>query len=241
LPFKQLLACRLAQDLGQGDVFPEDTVAHFDVSSCPDGWSLHSAAQQRMLMAAPGSSGVSVGSSNVHQHTVSAQASLSTTSLAASAGGGVSCAGTTSVSLAGIAEADNTLAGLPTLELLACHKDMAPTVVATAPANTLAFQEGDSCPDGWERATTMEGRFLVGAPNGGVLGANFGGTALLSGQAAGHQHTLSGNGQVFTQAVASAGGGSTIVGASGFVSVNGVAQVVEFAPMRLELRYCRKL
>ncbi|HVJ18567.1 MAG TPA: hypothetical protein VM686_24270, partial [Polyangiaceae bacterium] len=127
------------------------------------------------------------------------------------------------------------------LELLVCHKDAAPPAAVAPPAETLLYVDADDCPSDWQRATEMEGRFLVGAPSGGLLGADFGGADLGSGEQRPHDHPISGSVSINPQAVAATTGGGTLVGASGFAQITGVAQFEEIAPLRLELRYCRKL
>ncbi len=241
LPFKQLLACRLAQDLGDGDAFPVATVAHFDTASCPVGWSLHSAASGRIVLPAPSNSGVSTGSSFNHSHTVSGQASVSVTSLAASGGAGVLVASSSPAIVNGATNLDTTFGGLPTLQLLVCRKDADSVATTEVPASTLAYVDADTCPSTWERATSMEGYLLVGAPDGALLGAAFGGSPLASGETRMHQHTASGNLTLAAQGVAAAAGCCLTIGASGSASIAGVAQAVAMSPPLLELRYCRKL
>jgi hypothetical protein len=79
------------------------------------------------------------------------------------------------------------------MQLTTCVNQQ-PTFEASMPEGALLFHELQ-CPPGWSLVELINGRFLVGLPDGGSPGASFGGDSLASlhpGSPA-HHHTVNGS------------------------------------------------
>jgi hypothetical protein len=192
------------------DPMPKSAIELFHAQGCPPGWVTYPLAKGRTIIPAPevdGGSGESWGTplgdgeDRDHGHDGGVfQSALGSTSFAGIAGGGlgVGKAGDVDVALA----ASSDKAALPYVDLLVCKKVAAPLPAQKPlPTGLVAYFEYQ-CPDGWNRPPTLQGRYLVGLPAGGAIGASFGGPPLASGEERTHTHDVSGSLATAAQGVA---------------------------------------
>ncbi len=89
---------------------------------------------------------------------------------------------------------------LATTNVAGARTNLAPPGPNTVPAGAVMFFDLGACPQGWAEFTTAQGRYLVGLPSGGTLGATVG-TSLSDqedrpvGQ---HNHTVTDAGHIHT-------------------------------------------
>jgi hypothetical protein len=182
-----------------GDSLPMGTISFFRAPSCPDGWSGYATGAGRLLVPIVGATlgGKTQGAALTdaedrgHVHSLAGMVTLADVSYAGIGGccnNGVAASGSVSYS----SGADKSSAGLPYVQLLVCHKDVAAVAGALPiPRGTLAFVDTTNCPDGWAQATTPQGRHLVGLPAHGTPGAAFGGAPLGTQEQRTHAHAYS--------------------------------------------------
>jgi hypothetical protein len=238
LPFKELVACKLAQDTGQGDGFPLAAVAHFDAQLCPNGWDLHTPANGNIILPAPAVSGLVVASSAQHTHAIQFAIDIGSQGINAASGANYPAPYNGVAYQTGNSDVANNLP--PTIALLTCRKSAAPAVTATLPSGVLTFLDDDTCPSSWERYTDADGRFLIAAGVGANIGGNFGGPPLGSGEVRAHTHNLVGTMTLLPEFI-SASSGNTGGYATPGLKPFGSTTIAGYAtPARIELRQCRK-
>ncbi len=240
LPYMELVACKLDTDLGQGDGFPIASVAHFDKTTCPDGWAAYGAADNRVVLPAPGVSGNTVGFSSQHTHSLPISQSLLTVSIAAAAGSSFPVA-STQMGADGTTDPEGASGEPPTLTLLVCRKSAAPASNAVVPSGALTTTDNQSCPDTWERYTKAEGVFLVGAMPNAQIGQQWGSVALAAGEQRMHTHPVAGGATLIQQNINTTLGSAGVYGQTGstpFYTTTGPGTI---EPPRIELRTCKKL
>lgn len=182
------------------DPLPKAAIELFHAQGCPDGWVTYPLARGRTIIPAPevdGGSGdswgtpLSDGEDREHGHDGGVfQSALGSTSFAGIAGGGLGVGKSDTVNVNVASSSDR--AALPYVDLLACKKVASPVAAQKPlPSGLVAYFEYQ-CPDGWNRAPSLQGRYLVGLPTGGAIGASFGGPPLASGEGRTHTHDVNG-------------------------------------------------
>jgi len=181
---------------GGPDPFPENAIAFYLATACPDGWEPYDAARGRTIVpvAAGADVGATVGAAlgrneqRGHDHVIPVEVELASHSYVGVAGGGNS-----GVTRQGLFQAnaptDRVTAGLPYAQLLICRKAEPPRA-AVVPKGLVAFFDAEACPLGWRPVASAQGRMLVGLPAGGAPGAAFGGAPLAPGEDRGHHHEV---------------------------------------------------
>jgi len=224
LPRLQQLLCQKqappSPEAADGHPFPDGAVLFFALSSCPAGWQPFADAAGRLVVPTPegGTVGESVGQAlasgevRSHQHGFHATVTIPEQSLLFIADGsnddfahkGTYAFGGTS----GMADPD-----LPYIQMLICQAEPQPAVPSgssvvgdVAPVGTVSFFAQSSCPNGWSRPTSHEGRFLVALPEGGTPLATSGGQPLSPGEDRVHSHALVGVFHLPSKQVAAASG-----------------------------------
>ncbi|HWE30126.1 MAG TPA: hypothetical protein VHB97_19085 [Polyangia bacterium] len=193
-----------------GDSMPKSIIELFHAQGCPSGWVNYPLLQGRTIVPAPdvdGGSGdswgdpLADGEDREHGHDGGVFTSaLGSTSFAGIAGGGLGVGKADTVTIAVTGSSDR--AALPYVDLLACKKVASPVAGSKPlPTGLLGYFEYQ-CPAGWNRASSLEGRYLVGLPAGGAVGASFGGPSLASGEGRTHTHNLTGSLPTQSQGVA---------------------------------------
>jgi hypothetical protein len=207
------VATQSAQAQTSGDPYPINSIAFFDSSSCPAGWSPYAPANGLFIVPTPrgGTSGQVSGTplnskqSATHRHTLSDSVEVKSTEYAGASGccaGGLSTCCNKTVTTAGVkhlkGSGDDTNVntsdsdgGISYDQLLVCKKSVAPNGDA-APSGAIIFVESNDCPVGWPSSTLTEGRFLVGLPSGASPAA-FGGDPLKPLENREHEHDYSGS------------------------------------------------
>lgn len=197
-----------------GDSLPKSIIELFHAQGCPSGWVSYPLAQGRTIIAAPDVDGGAGGSwgdplgdgeDRAHGHDGGVFTSaLSSTSFVGIAGGGLGVGKADTISIAVASSSER--AALPYVDLLACKKVASPVAASKPlPSGLLGYFEYQ-CPGGWNRASSLEGRYLVGLPAGGAVGASFGGPSLASGEGRTHTHNLTGSLSPTAKGVALASG-----------------------------------
>lgn len=179
-----------------GDGMPPGTIAWFDATTCPNGWTAHTPAVGRTLVPVgeAGPAGgvfedgtpLASGAEPTHFHVASGSVELGRQRFAGVAGGGNPLAAPGTVAVTGTS-APSAL-GLPYLQLRACRKT-ASEILGRPPRGVLILAE--RCDDGWTANGEGADRLVVGVPEGGVTGATFGAAAGLAERPT-HHHTVSG-------------------------------------------------
>lgn len=182
----------------RGDAIPAGAVSFFQTTVCPEGWKPHTDAAGRVLLPAIGevASGTKVGEpplesgeDRLHTHEIAAEIDIPAVSYAGVVGGGNAGVGTAGKA-AFAATTEPASAGLPYIQMLACKK--AEEAVARArplPSGMLMFFDANTCPEGWARATSTQGRLLVGLPAEAPADVSFGGESLPAGEPRTHTHS----------------------------------------------------
>jgi hypothetical protein len=180
------------------DPYPAGSIAFFNTSDCPAGWSFYTGLIGRtVLPEAPQLAGslsfgdLPSGGEPSHTHPFNASVKLKSVSYALLSGGGnegLTTSGTKEAT--GTTEAQS--GNIPYVQLLPCRKNDAPAESQKPPPNVLVFTANQSgCNSGWINATRLNGRFIAGLPTGGTAEASFG-PALPSGFfAPNHTHAIS--------------------------------------------------
>jgi hypothetical protein len=209
-------------DAAAGDSLPAGAISFFNKTACPLGWLAYGALAGRVAL--PVAPGMGVGKTagtpftgtedRMHAHAgdLTGTVTLSDVSYAGIAGGGNS-----GVAASGDAPTKVTIdparSNLPYVQLFVCQKTSpAKSGAAPVPTGLLVFFEGDACPVGWAPAQATGGRHLVGLPDGGAVGATFGGAPLSSAELRSHTHSASGKLTTTPHGIALASG----AGASGY-------------------------
>lgn len=200
--------------VSNGDSLPTGAVSFFNRKDCPTGWKVYDMAVGRTVVPSAGTeTGVVQGTPldegeiRSHSHGLTATMKLSSVDYAGIAGEanhGLAHDGTMTLKVTGMPAP----AGLPYVELLVCIKsDPPPPTRKTVPAGTRVFFTGAACPSGWGETKATQGRFLVGVPDQGKAGQNYGGPPLMSGEKRTHHHAVEGKIQTSAHGIALLSGG----------------------------------
>lgn len=200
LPFTQLILCASIASNASYTV-PYGTVSYYspDVGSCPGNWTGYEPANGRALVpgydaAGPVPSDTPALTSledRVHNHTTYASFSTSQVSYAGIDG----CCNNdptraATYSIHGAAEDGSS--NVPYAQILTCVSKER-TFDIELPQGALVFSPLVGCPDGWDLAETVAGRFLVSLPYQGQAGLSFGGSSIPAGATQPqHGHAVSG-------------------------------------------------
>jgi uncharacterized protein (TIGR03437 family) len=176
---------------------PVGSIAFYDSSGCPEGWSPYAPGRGRAILpAGPGFTlGAQIGmplapgDSPSHSHPFEILVRLPSQDYERIGtpgkffldGGNARATGTTELASANI----------PILKLILCQKTSAPAD-GQVPVGLTAFFDQAPCPQGWSQSKTTTGRFLVGLPADAER-AEFGSKSPLADlEDRGHGHNLGG-------------------------------------------------
>jgi len=196
------------------DGLPTGAISFFNLTACPAGWAPSTDSYGRFTVAVPATEGIALQVGNplsnqanpTHEHSFASSIKVSSAEYVLIGGccnHDLASDGTKNFS----GDTDFSTTGLPYIQYLACEKTAAPEPTAPeAPQGTLMYFGEISCPAGWSEAITLEKRFLVGLPDGGQLGAAFGGPPLAAQEQRIHSHSFSGSVSTSSQDIAGASG-----------------------------------
>lgn len=233
-----------------GDSLPTGAISLFNRRSCPAGWEPLQAAAGRTLVptladSAPGNTAgepLMDGEERAHTHPMPAMLNLPSVNYAGIVGEanhGVAKAGSMPMMVTGTP----ARAGLPYVQLLVCQKQAAPDPEQRpAPTGTLMFFQAKSCPDGWGRAGSPQGRILIGLPEGGTPGQPFGGKPLTAEERRPHRHAFTGQVKTSPHGIALLSGGAAGGYAKdGTIPYEGMTDEKDAELPYLQLLQCQKL
>lgn len=257
LPFIQLLVCQkgspapIARAPGDppADPYPYMTIAHF-AAGCPSGWVPYQEANGYFIVpTGPGAklqatvgSPLANGQDVMHAHVMSGAIDLPEVSYVGVGGHGAdhqvatkgveAFAGTTGIAGSGI----------PYTQVLTCKKIVNPPAnPSPIPPGVVIFFASEYCPSGWANTLTTAGRFMVGLPPGGVLGAAFGGSALRPEEVRTHNHAFHGSVSIPHVGVGlAAGSGASGYAAHGRYSFDGSTMPAPAGIPYIQLTQCTK-
>lgn len=197
------------------DALPAQSVAFFNLSACPEGWTPFSRADGRLVasLMPGGGNGALVGDTplsdlenRTHQHKLTA--SFTTTKKSYVLIGGCcneSLGNAGTYSFTGTTEPASS--NLPYTQLLMCQKlELPPEGSESPPSGMLIYSGGFDCPPGYTNNQVLQGRFMIGLPKSGSPGVSFGGPPLKTGQQNTHKHTIDGTVSMPSHDIAGAGG-----------------------------------
>lgn len=197
-----------------GDALPLGAVMFFDLADCPSGWEPYTAAAGRMVVPLPdGVSNTAVNSSpalsdledRTHSHDFSSSFSTKEQTYAATSGSN-KVAKKKKYSFSGTTKAASS--GLPYVQYLICRKAEEPSgPVDQIPSGFLMFTTEDECPESFAEATDLQGLLLVGVPEYGEPGLEFGAsTAMTTVSQVSHRHDFDGSVKLKAKELAIASG-----------------------------------
>jgi cysteine-rich repeat protein len=233
LPMMHLRACRSTLGSPSGDAYPAGAVVAFDTPACPTGWSSFADATGRTLVGTSGATAtvgtaLSSGEMRIHSHDWSGDVATASASFTGTSGANLLAADS---ALAVTGTTDPAWDGIPYVQLRYCQKEDAPDGSAL-PEDALAFFPGGACPASWSDAL-VDGQYIVGAPEGGVVGGTFG--------ASGHTHAIDAQLTFAAHGIALASGCcASGYRSAGETALAGSAAAASETFPRLELRACVK-
>ncbi len=181
--------------------FPDDTILFFDAPACPEGWTPVAHADGRFIVPTPegGTAGESFGTPILdgelagHTHELSLELFIPECSLAAGGGGNTNPVLRGTYSLAGTSS--EIEAAPPHVQFLVCRAAPQPpppdhreTREELPPTGTLAFFEAETCPEGWSRSLSHQGRFMLGLIESATPMTTEGGAPLAPSEVRSHTH-----------------------------------------------------
>lgn len=219
---KQLLCLLLAviacSQAIAGDSLPKYTMALFNDTTCPAGWLLQPGLEGLFLMPTTDDTEVGVQAGYpirmrtdledpTHAHTIETQFFLPSIEFAIVAG----CCNDSVASQGTFTATGTSVQASPELPMrsqLICEKVSDPDPAAPPmPSDSLALLDSTSCPSGWHIANDdINGRYLVGTPDGGTANATFGAATLEAGQLPKHTHPFTAGFYAPSPGVAAASG-----------------------------------